>query len=79
MVAATSGYKCEPGVTCPVKGFSYYLIGIAVFINCGIAGAFIVQPRFFGRKFNLCAKIRAKLFGAKTKRRKKKKGGLSDM
>jgi hypothetical protein len=78
LAAAVSGYKCTPGVNCPMKGFSYYLTGIAVFINAGAAAVFIIQPRFFGKKFNVMARIKKMLgFKAKKKSKKKKIGDLT--
>jgi hypothetical protein len=77
--SSAGNIKCEPGLNCPAKGFSYVLVALAVFINAGASAVFILQPRFFGKKFNVCGKIKATLFGKSKNSKKKKKAGLSDM
>ena len=77
--AAKSGFKCDDATTCPRKSVSYYLIGMAVFINASATAVFFIQPRFFGRKFNVFSKLKEKIFGKKKKKKRKKIGALSDM
>ena len=56
LLAAQSGFKCTPDMNCPEKGFSYYLTALAVFVNAGATGVFIIQPRFVSGDTRVCTR-----------------------